>query len=158
MAWIFITSLLAALFLVGAGYFLKKDLAGVLVCLFLGLFCLVLYGFISNDKGFNTGKKIGIKMILRARLNEPIDDISGLYGYEVLNKSYFKERINDETPEEAKYLLKLEDRISAFRIVLDKVEVSEEVYNEVESSRIYPEELEAELKSRLRDPNDPSPP
>ena len=139
MSWIIIPSGLALLLFVGLGYLIKgRDLIGICFCLFAGLVFLVGSHFISYYEGESRGRIIGVKIGIRARLNEPVDDKARLYGYAVRNKSYIKKRINDETPEKAEYLLELEDTISAFSVILDKVEVSKEVYDEVESGLVYP--------------------
>jgi hypothetical protein len=148
---------LAVVFFLLCGVSIEEDESGgkMGILFIFGLASIVGSNYVFYHDGFSSGKKegmeAGIEIGMRERLNEPVDDISRLYGYAVRNKSYHKERINDETPERAKYLLELKDVISNFRVRLSKVEITKEVYHKVESGRIYPEELETEL-------TDPSPP
>ena len=132
---------LAALILfITCGLYLERNKIGHSGFAFLFAFMFFVGShFLPYDYVFSNGKtagiKIGIETTLQARLNKhgPINDVAQLYGYAGLSKSY------DETSEETEYFLKLEERIASHPfLIFDKVRVSKEIWDNVETNKVYP--------------------
>lgn len=74
---------------------------------------------------------------VRQRLNEPVTSEAQLYGYEIIDKRYFKEKASFDSPEESTYLIDIRDLLSSYSGVFTDVEVSEEIYTKIEKGKSY---------------------
>jgi len=85
----------------------------------------------------------------RRHLNEPITSEKQLYGYQVLEKRHFKEKLSFDSPEKSEYLINIRDLLPSNCGMFKDVKVSEKFYNEkAKKGKSYPPE---------NDPNAPTP-
>jgi len=126
----------------------KKEIYGI----YVGLCMIGVIAVIAGMVGlFNES----CKFEARQRLNEPVVSEAQLYGYEIVDKSYFIEKHSVDTSEKSKHLIKIKNVLPTIKVLpeftFEDVEVSEKIYEDAYKGKVYMPYMPT------NDPNAPTP-
>lgn len=119
---------------------LKRWEKGLIVCLLIVTGVLFAIGdLLALLEGSENGVQEGLRLALR----EPVIDNWRLEGYKVIDKSFSIKQLSFKEPEIRKFWFNLEDTFTRYKVRLNKVEVSEGIFND------------EKYKINVEDPNAP---